>query len=234
METRAMRRPRFVVAVKPKWAQKLVLSAVVLVLVSAAGCGGLLDRRVDTPAATQPSDPNGATGEALSDGNRGLDASTGGGLGGPEAAAAAARVDCPALGTWDPAAALFEAEVLALVNAERARGGSCGGRAIPPREALRRSDAVTCVARTYARKMRDRGFFSHTGDDGSSVADRLNAAKVGWSRLAENIARGQRTPKEVMQGWMTSAGHCANILGETTELGVGYDGDVWVQVFIEP
>ena len=230
-----MRRPRFVIALKPKWAQKLVSSAAVLVLALAtgAGCGGLLDRRADTPAATQSSDPNHATDGASSDGNRAPGESTGGGVGASEAAAAA-RVDCPALGTWDPAAALFEAEVLALVNVERARGGSCGGSTMPPREALRRSDAVTCVARSYAQKMHDRGFFSHTGDDGSSVADRLNAAKVGWSRLAENIAKGQRTPQEVMQGWMTSAGHCANILGETTQLGVGYDGDVWVQIFIRP
>lgn len=233
-----MRKPRSVVASGPQWAQAAVLSAVALL--TAAGCGGLLDNQVTGPAAAQPRDPNGAAKDVSSDGNGGLDANVGSGSGAsapapaPAAAAAAARVDCPALGTWDPTAALFEAEVLARVNAERARGGSCGGKAMPPRGALRRSDAVTCVARAYAREMHDRGFFSHTGDDGSSVADRVNAKKIAWSRLAENIAKGQRTPQEVMQAWMNSAGHCANILGDTAQLGVGYDGDVWVQVFVRP
>lgn len=55
-------------------------------------------------------------------------------------------------------------------------------------------------------------FFSHTGSDGSTLGTRATAAGYVWSSLGENIAAGQATVTEVVDGWMKSDGHCANLM----------------------
>jgi uncharacterized protein YkwD len=89
-------------------------------------------------------------------------------------------------------------------------------------------------------------FFSHTGSDGSSPWDRIQATGYKYSLAAENIAAGYSTPQAVVQGWMNSAGHRQNILNcDLEEIGVGYrnlendSGQVnyhhyWTQVFASP
>jgi uncharacterized protein YkwD len=118
-----------------------------------------------------------------------------------------------------------EAEVLALVNQQRAAAG-CG--AVAP------DDALAAVARAHSADMRDRGFFDHTNPDGLDPFDR--AANAGLDARAENIAAGQANPAEVMDAWMNSAGHRANILNcSLTLLGVGVaegsGGPYWTQLF---
>ena len=59
---------------------------------------------------------------------------------------------------------------------------------------------------------------------------------LSFSMAAENIAAGQRTPEEVVESWMNSPGHRANILGDCKELGVGlalggHYGYYWTQCF---
>ena len=79
--------------------------------------------------------------------------------------------------------------------------------------------------------------FSHTRPDGSSCFTILEEFGVSYRAAGENIAMGQRTPEEVMDGWMNSSGHRANILNGTfTSIGVGYYVDGagaahWVQIF---
>jgi uncharacterized protein YkwD len=108
----------------------------------------------------------------------------------------------------------LEARVVELTNAERARRG-CG----PLRLDLR----LRTAARAYSYEMARYGTFSHTGRDGSTPGERMARAGYtvdgGW---AENIARGYRTAEAVMQGWMTSAPHRANILNcDMHAVGVG-------------
>jgi len=55
-------------------------------------------------------------------------------------------------------------------------------------------------------------FFSHTGSNGSTLAQRVNATGYAWSSLGENIAAGQTTVNTVVDGWIASPGHCANIM----------------------
>lgn len=55
-------------------------------------------------------------------------------------------------------------------------------------------------------------FFSHTGSDGSTFAQRITAAGYSYRAAAENIAAGQRSVADVVQGWIQSPGHCANIM----------------------
>jgi uncharacterized protein YkwD len=88
--------------------------------------------------------------------------------------------------------------------------------------------------------MAKKDYFSHTGKDGRSPFDRMTDAGYAYSAAAENIAAGQRTPADVVKGWMNSAGHKANILNCTySEIGVGYAkggsyGTYWTQDFGKP
>lgn len=76
----------------------------------------------------------------------------------------------------------------------------------------------------------------HTRPDGSSFSTALQQQGVSYRGCGENIAWGQRTPEQVMNGWMNSEGHRANILNKNYKnIGVGFyqenDVNYWVQLF---
>ncbi|MEU0578080.1 CAP domain-containing protein [Streptomyces griseoincarnatus] len=118
------------------------------------------------------------------------------------------------------------AAVLRLVNAERAKVGCSPVTA---------DSALSSLATAFSDDMADRGFFDHTDPDGDTPWDRAQAA--GISNLGgENIARGQADAEAVMQAWMNSPGHKANILNcDFKTLGVGVHlgpgGPWWTQNF---
>ncbi|MFE4532056.1 CAP domain-containing protein [Streptomyces anulatus] len=125
-----------------------------------------------------------------------------------------------------PTDASARTEVLALVNQERAKVGC---------SPLSTSAPLTSLAQNFSEDMAARGFFDHTDPDGDTPWDR--AAQAGVQGLgAENIARGQADAQAVMEGWMNSEGHRANILNcdyKTIGIGVheGSGGPWWVQNF---
>ncbi|WP_406506406.1 CAP domain-containing protein [Streptomyces sp. NBC_00212] len=118
------------------------------------------------------------------------------------------------------------ATVMSLVNLERAQAGCSPVSASP---------ALASLATAFSDDMAARGFFDHTDPDGRTPWDR--AAKAGVQGLGgENIARGQADAKAVMDAWMNSPGHRANILNcEYKSLGVGVHfgpgGPWWTQDF---
>jgi uncharacterized protein YkwD len=142
-----------------------------------------------------------------------------GGGGGSDAAApppsAASGATHPLAGS--PAATCglsnFEAELLDRVNARRAAGASCGTHgAFAATGALAWSDALAVAAVAHSDDMATRNYFAHTAPDGTTPADRASAAGYAWRVLAENIAAGQSSIAQVVDGWMASDGHCANIM----------------------
>lgn len=121
-------------------------------------------------------------------------------------------------------------QVFELVNAERAKNG------VAP---LTWSDELAAVAYAHSKDMNDRRFMSHNNPDGKTPFDRITDYGLRYSRAAENIAAGQKTPQAVMESWMNSSGHRANILNPNLKmLGVGYyQGDgpyrsYWTQCFM--
>lgn len=120
------------------------------------------------------------------------------------------------------------ADVVSRTNVARAAHG------LGPLTADRR---LAAAAQAHNDDMVRRGFFAHESPDGATVADRVRAAGYAYGVVAENIAAGQRTADEVVQGWMDSPGHRANILNrDVREIGVGYTegggyGTSWTQVF---
>ncbi|MFI2345797.1 CAP domain-containing protein [Streptomyces sp. NPDC019443] len=115
-----------------------------------------------------------------------------------------------------------EAQVLSLVNKERASAGC---------SPLTSNAKLTEAADDYSDVMARSGVMSHTGPDGSTMSSRVDAAGYLWSTLGENIARGQSDAAAVMDAWMNSPGHRANILNcSFKEIGIGVhfgDGGPW-------
>jgi uncharacterized protein YkwD len=113
--------------------------------------------------------------------------------------------------------------VLALTNRARAQARSCGGLRFPPAPPLSLSPALTHAASAHSQDMVARGFFSHTGSDGSSPGHRVTRAGYRWRMVGENIASGLRTPREAVAGWLASPHHCANIMtAGFRQMGVGF------------
>lgn len=103
--------------------------------------------------------------------------------------------------------------MLAAVNARRRAGATCGANGSFPAAAdLVWNDALTQAAVAHSDDMVARNFFSHTGSNGSTLGDRVTAAGYAWRGVGENIAAGQATVAIVVDGWMKSDGHCANLM----------------------
>lgn len=130
--------------------------------------------------------------------------------------------------TAPPGAEAMRETVIARANLERAAAG---------RAALVLSAPLAQAAQNHACDMAARGYFSHQGPDGSTLSARVQAQGMRPCFAAENIARGQRGPADVMTSWMHSTGHRQNILDpRAEEIGIGLahptpDGaPVWVMV----
>ncbi|MDC0769077.1 sigma-70 family RNA polymerase sigma factor [Streptomyces sp. HD] len=118
-------------------------------------------------------------------------------------------------------------QVVALVNKERSAAG-CGPLAEDP--------LLNKAAQGHSDDMAARDFFDHTNPDGEDPGQRITAAGYNWSTYGENIAQGQQTPEAVMESWMNSPGHRANILNcSFKDIGVGIHngsgGPWWTQAF---
>ncbi|MEX8492629.1 CAP domain-containing protein [Sphaerotilus sp.] len=112
----------------------------------------------------------------------------------------------------------FQASVVAEVNRRRASAQSCGSRGnFAAAGSLRWNDTLLRVAAAHANDMVTNNFFSHTGSSGSTISDRINAIGYPWASVAENIAAGQPTVARVVDAWMGSDGHCANLMNPAME-----------------
>lgn len=193
-----------------------------------------------SPSESSPSGGNGQQGGEGSPRHEGSGSGTGGGSAEPESSGGTGAAegtggtggedakepdpDGQAQASDEEAAA--EAEVLKLVNQERAKAGC---------QRVRADSDLAGLAADFSEDMAERDFFSHTTPDGLSPWDR--AENSGISNLGgENIARGQANARSVMDSWMNSPGHKANILNcDYRTLGVGahFDegGPWWTQDF---
>lgn len=120
----------------------------------------------------------------------------------------------------------YEKEVVNLVNEIRVQNG------LSP---LNLNVRLCETARMKSQDMKDKGYFSHTSPTYGSPFDMMKQFGISYRTAGENIAMGQQTPQAVVNAWMNSEGHRANILNASfTEIGVGYvaDGNYWTQMFI--
>ena len=120
----------------------------------------------------------------------------------------------------------FEQQVVELTNVERAKAG------LAP---LKADAELSRVAREKSRDMAGSGYFDHNSPTYGSPFDMMRAYGISYRTAGENIAKGQRTPAEVVNAWMNSQGHRENIMNPNfTHIGVGFveNGNHWTQMFI--
>ncbi|MEN1987229.1 CAP domain-containing protein [Paenibacillus hubeiensis] len=118
----------------------------------------------------------------------------------------------------------FAAQVVKLVNAERAKAGL---------SALTSDALLNKVAVAKVKDMSDNNYFDHQSPTYGSPFDMMKQFGVTYKAAGENIAKGQKTPQEVVTAWMNSDGHRKNILSASfTHIGVGYYNGYWAQEFI--
>ncbi len=121
----------------------------------------------------------------------------------------------------------YEKEVVRLVNVERTSRGL---------NALEEDWQLSRVARYKSEDMKNNNYFSHTSPTYGSPFQMMKSFGISYRSAGENIARGQSSPEAVVNAWMNSSGHRANILNSSfTHIGVGYvaDGKYWTQMFIK-
>ncbi len=132
--------------------------------------------------------------------------------------------------------------VLELINEARLHARRCGRKKFSATTPLKQAAALEHAALAHAQDMAARSYIGHKGSDGSMPADR--ATRAGYPRVsvAENVAGGQTTAEEVVNTWLASPGHCANLMGPRySDTGVAYavnpageKGIYWAQVFAAP
>jgi uncharacterized protein YkwD len=107
----------------------------------------------------------------------------------------------------------FAVIALERVNQRRAAGARCGSQgSFAPAAPLRWNALLAQAAAAHSADMAAQDYFSHTSLDGRSVAQRVDATGYVWSALGENIAAGYPSIDAVVDGWMGSDGHCANLM----------------------
>lgn len=117
----------------------------------------------------------------------------------------------------------YALQVLELVNKERSNAG------LNP---LAMDDNLTKVAMAKAQDMYNNNYFDHQSPTYGSPFDMMRAFGITYNSAGENIAKGQTSPAEVMNQWMNSPGHRANILNTSfTKIGIAFYNNEWVQEF---
>jgi uncharacterized protein YkwD len=132
--------------------------------------------------------------------------------------------------------------VLVLVNEARSQARRCGARSFGAARPVQLDAALTRAAAAHAQSMARDSYMEHRGTDGSMPADRATKAGYDWRSIGENIASGQNTADRVVQDWVKSPEHCANIMDPGfTQMGVAFavnkaseGGIYWAQEFGRP
>lgn len=119
----------------------------------------------------------------------------------------------------------YEDEVLRLVNIERERNN------LAP---LTMNEEIRKIARIKSTDMSNNNYLAHVSPTFGTPFEMLKSFGITYKSAAENIAKGQPNPQEVVAAWMNSAGHKKNILTPSFKnIGVGYNsnGNYWTQLF---
>lgn len=133
--------------------------------------------------------------------------------------------------------------ILEAVNAARAVARNCGGQHFAAAPPVTWNDLLAKAAFAHSEDMARNRYFNHQGTDGTQVGDRAREAGYDWLRVGENIASGLPSPEEAVAGWLSSPGHCANLMHPGfTQMGAAYAINsaseagtlYWTQVFATP
>jgi len=117
-------------------------------------------------------------------------------------------------------------KLLATINSARAQPHQCGTQAFAAAAPLAWSATLAGVADSHTRNMANSNFFDHKDRDGHTPGDRAELAGYIYTQIGENIAAGQDSVRKVVDGWLASPGHCANLMNpQFREIGAAYAVD---------
>ncbi|WP_130904732.1 CAP domain-containing protein [Pseudomonas sp. Sample_22] len=117
-------------------------------------------------------------------------------------------------------------KLLAELNAARTKSRQCGAQSFNATTPLAWNATLGAAAETHSRAMANNNFFDHKDRDGRTPGDRAELAGYNFQQIGENIAAGQDTVRKVVDGWLASPGHCANLMNpQFNELGAAYAND---------
>lgn len=129
----------------------------------------------------------------------------------------------------------FKSDMLAQVNELRRSGCRCGNVNYPAVEPLSWNGLLEEAALRHSTDMQVNDVFDHRGSDGSSFQERVTNTGYRWQAIGENIAEGHTSVDEVIQAWLSSEGHCQNLMNPNfTEIGAAKKGTLWTQTFAAP
>jgi uncharacterized protein YkwD len=117
-------------------------------------------------------------------------------------------------------------KLLTELNTARTRPRQCGAQSFAAAPALAWNATLASAAEGNSRSMANNNYFDHKDRDGRTPGDRAELAGYNFQQIGENIAAGQDTAHKVVEGWLTSPGHCANLMNpQFRELGAAYATD---------
>ena len=117
-------------------------------------------------------------------------------------------------------------KLLAELNVARTRPQQCGGQSFTATTPLTWNAMLGTAAETHSRAMANNNFFDHKDRDGRTPGDRAELAGYDAQQIGENIAAGQDTVRKVVDGWLASPGHCANLMNpQFRDAGAAYAVD---------
>ncbi|MBV7477410.1 CAP domain-containing protein [Pseudomonas sp. PDM31] len=117
-------------------------------------------------------------------------------------------------------------KLLAELNTARAQPRQCGAQSFAAATPLTWNATLASAAETHSRSMANNNYFDHKDRDGRTPGDRAELAGYDFQQIAENIAAGQDSARKVVEGWLTSPGHCANLMNpQMRDLGAAYATD---------
>jgi uncharacterized protein YkwD len=133
-------------------------------------------------------------------------------------------------------------QVLKATNAARAEARQCGDSWMEAAPPLAWNRQLAEAAQAHSEDMAQQDYFAHRNKQGNEVPQRAEAHGYRWRHVGENISRGQTSAQEAVAGWISSPGHCRNLMNpKFTEIGVGVSirhskrpAAYWTQVFGTP
>ncbi len=115
---------------------------------------------------------------------------------------------------------LTKLEMTQFINEARGRSRSCGNENFQATDSISWNETLSQAALNHSQDMATNNFFSHTGSDGLNPGARIELAGYIAATWGENISAGRTTSRDVVDGWLNSPGHCANIMNaDFTEIG---------------
>ena len=121
----------------------------------------------------------------------------------------------------------FEKRFIAEVNKVRATPRACGNKKFPAASALVLNAKLTSASYKHSLDMSENQFLEHVSSNGDTLVERMRDANYDWSAVGENLAHNQKSIQQVIADWLSSPGHCSNLMSSRLHTGGCCSGE-WI------